>query len=93
MRSHRISPVGVTPQLLRKLADVAENTGQKALKITGATRIAIIGLKERIFDAVWIDLECPPGCGWLCVRSIRHARDHLLQTRKTGRFRSRIGTR
>ena len=40
-------PCGVvTPEQLRKLADVAEKYGAKALKITGTTRIAIVGLKE-----------------------------------------------
>ncbi|MBP1700028.1 MAG: sulfite reductase, assimilatory type [Deltaproteobacteria bacterium] len=66
-------PCGVvTPQLLRKLADVAEKYGAKALKITGATRIAIIGLKEEDIDAVWIDLGMSAGAAvGLCVRSIR----------------------
>ena len=66
-------PCGVvTPQLLRKLADVAEKYGAKALKITGATRIAIIGLKEEDIDAVWNDLGMSAGAAvGLCVRSIR----------------------
>jgi NAD(P)H-nitrite reductase large subunit len=66
-------PCGVvTPQLLRKLADVAEGYGAKALKITGATRIAIIGLKEEDIDAVWNDLGMSAGAAvGLCVRSIR----------------------
>ena len=66
-------PCGVvTPQLLRKLADVAEKYGAKALKITGATRIAIVGLKEEDIDAVWNDLGMSAGAAvGLCVRSIR----------------------
>jgi NAD(P)H-nitrite reductase large subunit len=66
-------PCGVlTPQLLRKLADVGEKYGAKALKITGATRIAIIGLKEEDIDAVWRDLGMSAGAAvGLCVRSIR----------------------
>jgi NAD(P)H-nitrite reductase large subunit len=66
-------PCGVvTPQLLRKLADVSEKYGAKALKITGATRIAIIGLKEEDIDAVWNDLGMAAGAAvGLCVRSIR----------------------
>ena len=36
----------VTPLLLRTLADVAEKYDAQAIKITGATRMAIIGLKE-----------------------------------------------
>ena len=66
-------PCGLlTPQLLRKLADVAEKYGAKALKITGATRIAIIGLKEDEIDSVWKDLGMSAGAAvGLCVRSIR----------------------
>jgi NAD(P)H-nitrite reductase large subunit len=66
-------PCGVlTPQLMRKLADVAEKYGAKAVKITGATRIAIIGLKEEDIDAVWNDLGMAAGAAvGLCVRSIR----------------------
>jgi NAD(P)H-nitrite reductase large subunit len=66
-------PCGVvTPEQLRKLADVAEKYGAKALKITGATRIAIVGLKEADIDAVWSDLGMSAGAAvGLCVRSIR----------------------
>ena len=67
------TPCGVlTPQMIRKLADVAEKYGAKALKITGATRIAIIGLREDDIDAVWNDLGMSAGAAvGLCVRSIR----------------------
>ena len=66
-------PCGVvTPEQLRKLADVAEKYGVKALKITGATRIAIVGLEETDIDAVWADLGMSAGAAvGLCVRSIR----------------------
>ncbi len=66
-------PCGVvTPEQLRKLADVAEKYGAKALKITGATRIAIIGLKEEDIDAIWSELGMSAGVAvGLCVRSIR----------------------
>lgn len=66
-------PCGVlTPQVLRKLADVAEKYGAKALKITRATRIAIVGLKENDIDSVWNDLGMSAGAVvGLCVRSIR----------------------
>jgi NAD(P)H-nitrite reductase large subunit len=66
-------PCGVlTPELLRKLADVAEKYDAKALKITGATRIAIVGLKESDIDGVWNDLGMTAGAAvGLCVRSIR----------------------
>ena len=62
----------VTPDLLRKLADVAEKYEIEAMKITGATRIALIGLKEDQVDAAWQDLGMEPGAAvGLCVRSIR----------------------
>lgn len=66
-------PCGVvTPGLLRRLADVAEKYNAQALKITSATRIAIVGLKEADIDAVWKDLDMTPGAAvGLCVRSVR----------------------
>ena len=62
----------VTPDLLRKIADVSEKYDAKALKITGATRIAIIGLKEDDIDAAWEELGLSKGAAvGLCIRSIR----------------------
>jgi len=66
-------PCGVvTPALLRKLADVAEKYNAQALKITGATRIAIVGIKEEDIDKVWEELDMKPGAAvGMCVRSVR----------------------
>lgn len=66
-------PCGVvTPELLRRIADVAEKYEAKAIKITGATRIALVGLKEEDIDSVWEDLKLDQGAAvGLCVRSIR----------------------
>ena len=66
-------PCGVvTPEILRKLADVAEKYKAQAMKITSAMRIAIVGLKEEDIDAVWKELNMGPGAAvGLCVRSIR----------------------
>ncbi|MEX1298063.1 MAG: NAD(P)/FAD-dependent oxidoreductase [Desulfotignum sp.] len=62
----------VTPDLLRKIADISEKYQAKAIKITGATRIAIVGLKESDIDAVWEELGMEKGAAvGLCVRSIR----------------------
>lgn len=62
----------VTPELLRKIADVSEKYKAAAIKITGATRIAIVGLKEENIDEVWKDLGLEKGAAvGLCVRSIR----------------------
>jgi len=63
---------GSDPPTAAKTADVAEKYGAKALKITGATRIAIVGLKEEDIDAVWRELGMSAGAAvGLCVRSIR----------------------
>jgi NAD(P)H-nitrite reductase large subunit len=66
-------PCGVvTPGLLRRIADVAEKYNAQAIKITGATRIAIVGLAEEHIDQVWDDLQLDKGAAvGLCVRSIR----------------------
>ncbi len=66
-------PCGVvTPQLLRTIADVAEKYEAQAIKITGATRVAIVGLKEEDIDAAWNDLQLEKGAAvGLCVRSVR----------------------
>jgi len=66
-------PCGVvTPEVLRRLADVAEKYKVQAMKITSATRIALVGIKEEEIDAVWKDLGMTPGAAvGLCVRSVR----------------------
>lgn len=66
-------PCGVvTPELLRTIADVAEKYEAQAIKLTGATRVAIIGLKEADIDAAWRDLQLEKGAAvGLCVRSVR----------------------
>jgi len=66
-------PCGLlTPELMRRLADVAEKYQVQAIKITGATRVALIGLKESDIDSVWEDLKLEQGAAvGLCVRSIR----------------------
>ncbi len=62
----------VSPALLRKLADIAEKYDAQAMKITGATRIAIVGLKEEDIDKIWEELGMDKGAAvGLCVRSIR----------------------
>ena len=66
-------PGGIcTPETLRKLADVAEKYNAAALKVTGAQRIAIVGLKEEDLDGAWKDLGLNPGHAvGMCVRSIK----------------------
>ena len=62
----------ITPELLRKLADAADKYNAKAVKITSAARIALVGIKEDDVDAVWRDLGMDPGHAvGLCVRSVK----------------------
>jgi NAD(P)H-nitrite reductase large subunit len=57
---------------LRTIADVAEKYEAQAIKITGATRVAIVGLKEEDIDAAWNELQLEKGAAvGLCVRSVR----------------------
>ena len=62
----------VTPELLRRFADVSERYNAQAIKITGAARIAIIGIQEEDVDQVWQEIQLDKGAAvGLCVRSIR----------------------
>ncbi|MFA5385893.1 MAG: NAD(P)/FAD-dependent oxidoreductase [Eubacteriales bacterium] len=62
----------ITPDALRRIADVAEKYNAKALKMTSAQRLAIIGLKVEDLDNVWRDLDMKPSHAiGLCVRSIK----------------------
>lgn len=57
---------------LRKIADVAERYRARALKLTSAQRIAIIGLSEEKLDEIWTELDEKPGAAiGLCVRSVK----------------------
>jgi hypothetical protein len=49
-----------------------EHYQAKAIKITGATRIAIIGIQEEDVDQFWEELQLDKGAAvGLCVRSVR----------------------
>jgi NAD(P)H-nitrite reductase large subunit len=61
----------VDPTLLRKIADVAEKYGAKYLKLTGAQRIMIIGLREEDLDAAWAEFDDTAKAIGLTVRSIQ----------------------
>ena len=62
----------VTPETLRKLADIAEKYKVQAVKVTSAARIALIGIKEEDVDAIWADLEMDVGnITGICVRSVK----------------------
>ncbi len=62
----------ITPETLRKIANVAEKHDVAALKITSAARIALVGIEEEDVDAVWADLGMDPGkVLGICVRSVK----------------------
>ncbi len=62
----------VNPEMLRRIADVAEKFGA-TLKCTGAQRIAIIGLTESDVDQAWADLG-QPGPGHMSGNRVRSVR-------------------
>jgi NAD(P)H-nitrite reductase large subunit len=67
-------PAGIITDfnLLRKLADVADKYGAKAIKLTSAERFAMVGLKAEDLDQVWQELGLIPGAAiGICVRSIK----------------------
>ena len=59
------------PALLRKIADVAEKYGAKFVKLTGAQRIAIIGIREEDLDKAWAEFTDSSKAIGLTVRSIQ----------------------
>ncbi|MDU2895594.1 MAG: NAD(P)/FAD-dependent oxidoreductase [Clostridium sp.] len=62
----------VSADELRKIADVADKYNVSAIKVTGAQRIALVGLKKEDIDSAWGDLGMSPGAAiGLCVRSIK----------------------
>ncbi len=66
-------PGGIcTPELFRKIADISEKYGLAAIKITGAQRLALVGIKEEDLDNIWNDLGMKPAAAvGLCVRSVK----------------------
>lgn len=60
------------PNVLRKIADIAEKYEAKALKLTSAQRIAIVGIDPEKIEAAWEDLGMDKGAAiGLCVRSVK----------------------
>lgn len=56
----------------RRLAEVAEKYGAQTLKITGAQRLAIIGIKEEDIDAAYQEMGLTPKPGGaLCQQYIK----------------------
>jgi NAD(P)H-nitrite reductase large subunit len=67
------TPAGiVTPELLRRIADVAEKHRVPLIKVTSAYRIGLFGVREEEVDQIWAELNLHPGhLTGLCVRSVR----------------------
>ena len=61
----------VEPAMLRKIADVAEKYGAKYVKLTGAQRIAIIGVREGDLDNAWAEFPDRSKAIGLTIRSIQ----------------------
>jgi NAD(P)H-nitrite reductase large subunit len=61
----------VEPAMLRKIADVAEKYGAKYVKLTGAQRIAIIGIREEDLDKAWAEFTDRSKAIGLTIRSIQ----------------------
>lgn len=66
-------PCGVvTPEILRKMAEVAEKYEIPMLKITSAARIAMLGIQEEDVDAIWDELGIGAGnVVGICIRSVK----------------------
>lgn len=66
-------PAGLTnPEQLRRIAEVAERYQVAAIKLTGAQRIALVGLREEQLETIWQDLGMNPAYAvGLCVRSVK----------------------
>ena len=61
----------VESAMLRKIADVADKYHAKYVKLTGAQRIAIIGLREEDLDSAWAEFEDRSRAIGLTIRSIQ----------------------
>lgn len=61
----------IEPAMLRKIADVAEKYGAKYVKLTGAQRIAIIGVREEDLDNAWAEFTDRSKAIGLTIRSIQ----------------------
>ncbi|GIX07618.1 MAG: nitrite reductase [NAD(P)H] [Candidatus Poribacteria bacterium] len=51
----------VTPEQLRRIADVAEKYRARMVKITGGQRIDILGVRKEDLPAIWRELGMPSG--------------------------------
>ena len=67
------TPAGIiSVEQLKKISEVAEKYNIKALKISSAQRLVLVGIKEEDLDNVWKELGMNAGAAiGLCVRSVK----------------------
>jgi nitrite reductase (NADH) large subunit len=62
----------VTPDELRRIADVAERYEVPMVKVTGGQRIDLLGVRKQDLPAVWRDLDMPSGHAYAkAVRTVK----------------------
>lgn len=75
METYSISPHipggFIEPAMLRKIADVAEKYNARYVKLTGAQRMAIIGIREEDLDNAWAEFADRSKAIGLTIRSIQ----------------------
>ncbi len=59
------------PEMLRKIADIAEKYEAKYVKLTGSQRIALMGVREDDIDKIWDEFGDPKKAIGPSVRSIK----------------------
>ncbi len=84
-------------QTARRIAEVSEAYGAKTLKLTGAQRLALLGIKEQDLDAVYEALGVAPQKGAaLCQQYVKACPGNSFCTRgqrDTISFAQRLGER
>ena len=62
----------ITPEILERYAAVARKYQVPCLKLTSASRVAFLGIKEEQVDPIWEELEADTShIVGLCVRSVK----------------------
>jgi nitrite reductase (NADH) large subunit len=62
----------VTPDELRRIADVAERYEVPMVKVTGGQRIDLLGVRKQDLPAVWRDLDMPSGHAYAkAIRTVK----------------------
>jgi NAD(P)H-nitrite reductase large subunit len=59
------------PEMLRKIADVAEKYNAKFVKLTGSQRISVMGIREEDIDAFWAEFEDKSHAIGATIRTIK----------------------